>query len=91
MNNTHWKDKSQKSYRQACPNSSGFHVSTISRNAFAHSMAFQQKAKHFGTLEMDKNVNNSVCRLPSFLFMVSIDSSRLSLSIGMFVDQKLSY
>ena len=54
-------------------------------------MAFQQKAKHFGTLEMDKNVNNSVCRLPSFLFMVSIDSSRLSLSIGMFVDQKLSY
>ena len=57
----------------------------------AKSMAFQQKAKHFGTLEMDKNVNNSVCRLPSFLFMVSIDSSRLSLSIGMFVDQKLSY
>ena len=54
-------------------------------------MVFQQKAKHFGTLEMDKNVNNSVCRLPSFLFMVSIDSSRLSLSIGMFVDQKLSY
>ena len=37
MNNTHWKVKSQKSYRQACPNSSGFHVSTISRNAFAHS------------------------------------------------------
>ena len=37
MNYTHWKDEYQKSYRQACPNLSGFHVSTFISNVFAHS------------------------------------------------------
>ena len=37
MNYTPWKDVNQKSYRQACPNLSGFHVSTFISNVFAHS------------------------------------------------------